>query len=188
MILHWLDWTGPPRTSRMVTSCQFVPGGIIEELIRVVRKDALELLFMGMRVLVKAGYAQSLTLQRWLNYKSPAWETWSGLNISIRTCPYSATLFFPYKHLQLCMAVFYRMWRKFLLQFFFNLVELNILFIVCVLILIKLCYVQANYLHYFIFFKKNIALSWRMISVLYSPPFPDISYLVARACTFLQLV
>lgn len=38
----------------MVTSCQFVPGGIIEELIRVVRKDALEL-FMGMRVLVKAG-------------------------------------------------------------------------------------------------------------------------------------
>lgn len=45
----------PPRTSRMVTSCQFVPGGIIEELIRVVQKDALELLLMGMCVLVKAG-------------------------------------------------------------------------------------------------------------------------------------
>lgn len=39
--------------------------------------------------------------------------------------------------------------------FFFNLVELNILFIVCVLILITLCYVQANYLHYFIFFKEK---------------------------------
>lgn len=153
-VWFYTDWTEQaPRTSRMVTSCQFVPGGIIEELIRVVRKDALEL-FMGMRVLVKAGYAQSLTLQRWLNYKSHAWETWSGLNISIRTCPYSATLFFPYKHLQLCMAVFYRMWRKFLLTFF-NLVEFNILFIVCVLILIKLCYVQANYLHYFIFFKEK---------------------------------